>query len=56
VPRTLLVDFSLTPTFAPRTSEQSIAHFEFELEPSASQDLIVTCRLDERPAGKKPPA
>ena len=54
--RTLLVDFSLTPTLAPRTSEQSIAHFEFELEPSASQDLIVTCRLDERPAGKKPPA
>ena len=54
--RTLLIDFSLTPTLAPRTSEQTIAYFKFEPEPSASQDLIVTCRLDERPAGKKPPA
>lgn len=54
--RTLLVDFSLPPIVAPRTSEQTIAHFEFGLDPSASQDLIVTCRVDERPVGEKPPA
>ena len=54
--RTLLVDFSLPPTVAPRTSEQSIAHFQMELAPSASQDLIVTCRVDERPVGQTPPA
>ena len=52
--RTLLVDFSLPPIVAPRTSEQSIAHFEMELDPSASQDLIITCRVDERPVGRKP--
>jgi len=53
--RTLLVDFSVPPIVAPRTSEQSIAHFEFDLDPMASQDLIVTCRVDERPAGSTPP-
>lgn len=53
--RTLLVDFSLPPTVAPRTSEQSVAHFELELDPMASQDLIVTCRVDERPVGDDPP-
>ena len=53
--RTLLVDFSLPPIVAPRTSEQCIAHFSLELDRSASQDLIVTCRIDERPVGKQPP-
>ena len=55
VRRTLLVDFSLPPIVAPRTSEQSIAHFEFGLDPSASQDLIVTCRVDECPVASAPP-
>jgi glycogen debranching enzyme len=54
--RTLLVDFSLPPIVAPRTSEQSVAHFEFELDPMATQDLVVTCRLDERPVGDTPVA
>lgn len=53
--RTLLVDFSLPPVVAPRTTEQSIAHFELELDPQASQDLIVTFRVDERPVGATPP-
>ena len=51
VRRTLLVEFSLTPIVAPRTTEQTVAHFEVALAPRASQDLIVTCRVDERPAG-----
>ena len=55
VRRTLLVDFSLSPVIAPRTSEQSIANFELSLEPQASQDLIVTCRVDERPVSDAPP-
>lgn len=55
VARTLLVDFSILPTVAPRTSEQTVAHFVFALDPSASQDLIVTCRLDERPVGSPRP-
>ncbi len=54
--RTLLVDFSLPPVVAPRTSEQSVAHFQFDLPPMATQDLIVTCRLDERPVGDAPAA
>ena len=54
--RTLLVDFSLPPVVAPRTSEQSVAHFEFTLDPMATQDLVVTCRVDERPVGNMPPA
>jgi len=54
--RTLLVDFSLPPEIAPRTSERSIAHFELALDPAATQDLIVTFRLDERPVGASPPA
>jgi glycogen debranching enzyme len=53
--RTLLVDFSLPAIVAPLTSEQSIAHFAFALAPLASQDLIVTCRVDERAVGKQPP-
>ncbi|MBW4025572.1 MAG: hypothetical protein HIU92_21070 [Proteobacteria bacterium] len=51
VRRTLLVEFSLTPIVAPRTTEQTVAHFELSLAPRASQDLIVTCRVDERPIG-----
>ena len=52
--RTLLVDFSLPPTVAPCTTEQSIAHFELSLEPQETRDLIVTCRVDERPVGDAP--
>ena len=33
VRRTLLVDFSLSPVIAPRTSEQSIANFSFPWNP-----------------------
>jgi glycogen debranching enzyme len=55
VQRTLLVDFSLAPIVAPRTTEQTIAHFEFSLAPHASQDLVVTCRVDERPVGEPGP-
>ena len=51
VRRTLLVDFSLSPLVASRTSEQSVAHFELTLDPMATQELIVTCRVDERPVG-----
>ena len=53
--RSLLVDFSLPPTVAPRTTELTVAHFELSLAPMASQDLIVTCRIDERPVGDPPP-
>ncbi len=53
--RTLLVDFSLAPVIAPRTTEQSIAWFELSMAPQATQDLIVTCRVDERPVGTRPP-
>lgn len=56
VRRTLLVDFSLPAVIAPRTTEQSIAHFELCLEPQSSQHLIVTCRVDEQPVGVPPPA
>jgi hypothetical protein len=49
VRRSLLVDFSLPPIVAPRTTEQTIAHFELSLAPRASQDLVVTFRVDERP-------
>ncbi|HEY5204223.1 MAG TPA: glycogen debranching N-terminal domain-containing protein [Roseiarcus sp.] len=53
--RTLLADFSLKPIVAPRTTEQSIAHFELQLEPQGTEDLVVTCRVDERPVGDAPP-
>jgi glycogen debranching enzyme len=49
--RTLLVEFSLTPVLAPMTSEQSIAHFQLDLPPMATEELMVTCRVDERPVG-----
>jgi glycogen debranching enzyme len=49
VRRSLLVDFSSPPIVAPRTTEQTIAHFELSLAPRASQDLVVTFRVDERP-------
>ena len=52
--RTLLVDFSLSPVIAPRTTEKSIANFELCLAPQASQDLVVTCRVDERPVSETP--
>lgn len=51
--RTLLVEFSLTPVLAPITTEQSIAHFQLELAPMATAELMVTCRVDERPVGSK---
>ncbi len=53
--RTLLVDFSLPAIVAPRTTEQTVAHFELCLASRASQDLIVTCRVDERPIGEAAP-
>ena len=52
--RTLLVHFSLPPIVAPRTTELSIAHFALTLDPMATQELIVTCRVDERTVGGKP--
>lgn len=52
--RTLLVDFSLRPMIAPRTTERSVAHFEVSLDPQARQDLVVACRVDERPIGSTP--
>ncbi len=55
VRRTLLVDFSLPTVVAPRTTEQTVAHFELSLASRASLDLIVTCRVDERPVGEPPP-
>jgi glycogen debranching enzyme len=55
VRRTLLVDFSLPPVVAPRTTEQTVAHFELSLASRAILDLIVTCRVDERPVGEPPP-
>jgi len=55
VRRTLLVDFSLPPVVAPRTTEQTVAHFELSLASRASLDLIVTCQLDERPVSEPLP-
>lgn len=55
VQRTLLVDFSLVPIVAPRTTEQTVAHFELSLAPHASQNLVVTCSVDERPVGEPDP-
>ncbi len=46
--RTLLVSFSLPPIIAPRTTEQTIAHFELCLAPRDAQELVITCRVDER--------
>lgn len=54
--RTLLVDFSLPPIVAPCTTEQSVVHFELELAPQESRELIVFFRVDERPVGVQPPA
>ena len=54
--RTLLVDFSLRAIVAPRTTEQSIAHFELILDPHVSQSLVVTIRVDERDAGSRAPS
>ena len=53
--RSLLVDFSLPSIVAPRTTEQTIAHFELSLAPRASQDLVVTFRVDERPVTEPAP-
>ena len=55
VRRTLLVDFSLPPIVAPRKTEHTMAHFELSLAPRASQDLIVTFRVDERPVKEAAP-
>lgn len=52
IQRTLLVNFSLTPIVAPCTTEQTVAHFEFSLASHASQSLVVTCRVGERPVGE----
>ncbi len=56
VRRSLLVDFSLHAVIAPRTTEQTVAHFELSLASRASQTLVVTCRVDERPVPEPPPA
>jgi glycogen debranching enzyme len=56
VRRTLLVDFSLPPNVAPCTTEQTGAHFEVSLASRVSQDLIITCRVDERPMSEPVPA
>lgn len=53
--RTLLVDFSLPVIIAPRTTEQSTAHFELALDPLESRNLVVTFRVDERDVGATPP-
>ena len=53
--RTLLVEFSLPPVLAPITTEQSTAHFQLSLAPMATAELMVTCRVDERPVGSTPP-
>jgi len=55
VRRSLLVDFSLPPIVAPRTTEETIAHFELSLAPRASQDLVVTFRVNERPVAEPAP-
>ena len=55
VRRTLSVDFSLSPIVAPLTAELTVAHFELSLVPQASQDLIVTFGVDERPTSKPVP-
>lgn len=55
VRRTLLADFSLPAIVAPLATERTVAHFELSLAPQASQDLIVTCRVDERPIGEPAP-
>ena len=46
--RTLLVEFSLPPVIAPRTIERTVAHFELHLRPREAQELIISCRVDER--------
>jgi glycogen debranching enzyme len=46
--RTLLVEFSLPPVIAPRTTEQTIAHIELCLAPREVQEIVITCRVDER--------
>jgi len=53
--RTLLVKFSLPPIIAPRTTEQTVAHFELCLAPRETQDVIITCRVDERASADPPP-
>jgi glycogen debranching enzyme len=53
--RTLLVEFSRAPVVAPITTEQSTAHFQLSLASMATEELMVTCRVDERPVGSKPP-
>lgn len=52
--RTLLVTFSRPPVVAPNTTERSTAHFQLELAPMATEALMVTCRVDERPVGHAP--
>ena len=44
--RTLLVEFSVIPVVAPLTAEQSTAHFQLDLAPMATAELMVTCRVD----------
>ena len=55
VRRSLLVDFSLPPIVAPRTAEQTVAHFELSLAPRVAQELTVTFRVDERAQGDPNP-
>lgn len=54
--RTLLVEFSLPPVIAPRTTEQTVAHFELCLAPREVQELTITCRVDERASTNPAPS
>lgn len=45
----LTVQFSLTPTIAPRTAENTTAHFEISLQAQESQELFVALRITESP-------
>ncbi len=53
--RTLLVEFSIAPVLAPVTTEHTTAHVQLDLAPMATAELMVTCRVDERPVGSAPP-
>lgn len=49
--RTLLADFSLPATVAPRTTEQTVSHFEVALAPQEECSLVTALRVDERGVG-----
>ncbi|MEO7026439.1 MAG: glycogen debranching N-terminal domain-containing protein, partial [Caulobacteraceae bacterium] len=53
VRRTLTVDFSHAPSVGPRTSEQAIAYFQFDLAHGARERLSVSMRIGEERAGDR---